>query len=245
MDFGEITEVCPWDIMALLCKQDLNADQVAEPRIWKSHESWPSVAKGGRYIYVARNPLDAFYSFFKFLPSFTGLRTGDISEEAFAAAIFAGASHSGQIWHHFLGWWEQKGRDDVLWIFFEDLATDLRSEVARIAKFIGIDASPDLLDAVVRVSSFDAMAAPENSHHYDDHFLRGFICPLMGMPLKAEQEVIKVRAKGGGQVGSRRQMPDALRARLEGKWAQVLAGPTGCADYEALRENVRRARDAC
>jgi hypothetical protein len=96
MDFGEITEVCPWDILAHDCKQDLGADQCAEPRVFKSHESFGDIAKGGRYIYVARNPLDAFFSFFKFLPSFTGLKAGDIDEATFAAAIFAGASHSGQ-----------------------------------------------------------------------------------------------------------------------------------------------------
>ena len=33
MDFGEITEVCPWDILAHDCRQDLDADQVASPRV--------------------------------------------------------------------------------------------------------------------------------------------------------------------------------------------------------------------
>ena len=65
MDFGEITEVVPWDILAHDCRQDLDADQVASPRVFKSHEAWRDVAKGGRYVYVARNPLDAFFSFFK------------------------------------------------------------------------------------------------------------------------------------------------------------------------------------
>jgi hypothetical protein len=62
MNFGEITEVCPWDILAKDCKQDLDDDQVASPRVFKSHESYASVAKGGKYIYVARDPGDAFFS---------------------------------------------------------------------------------------------------------------------------------------------------------------------------------------
>ena len=99
---------------------------------------------------MARNPEDAFWSFYKFLPSFVGLRAGDLDEEAFAKAIFAGTSHSGLIWHHFLGWWEQRERDDVLWIFFEDLAADLRGEVQRIARFMEIDADAALIDAAVR-----------------------------------------------------------------------------------------------
>jgi multisubunit Na+/H+ antiporter MnhC subunit len=37
MDFGEITEVVPWDILAYDCGQDLSVSQVAEPRAFKSH----------------------------------------------------------------------------------------------------------------------------------------------------------------------------------------------------------------
>lgn len=241
MDFGEITEVCPWDIMACICEQDLDADHVASPRVFKSHEAWCSVAKGGRYIYVARNPLDAFYSFFKFLPSFCGLEQGDLDEQTFAAAIFAGTSHSGQIWNHFLGWWEQRHREDVLWVFFEDLVADLPNEVKRIARFAGIDATPELIDAVVGVSSFESMSSAANKFHYDDHFIRSFIYPRMGIASDAQQEIIKVRT-GGGKVGSRKSIPHSLRQRLDDKWAAVLAKPTGCAGYDAFRERFKCER---
>lgn len=53
MDFGEITEVVPWDILAKDCDQDINAEQVCSPRLFKSHEAWENVAKGGRYVCVA------------------------------------------------------------------------------------------------------------------------------------------------------------------------------------------------
>jgi len=104
MSFGEITEVVPWDVMAFQCGQDLNSSQVREPRLFKSHEGAAQIAKGGKYIYVARDPLDAFVSFFNFLPGYMGLTTDDITMKQFADAIFAGVSHSGNIWNHFLGW---------------------------------------------------------------------------------------------------------------------------------------------
>jgi hypothetical protein len=125
MSFGEITEVVPWDVLAHDCGQDLSAPQVAVPRAFKSHATWPNICKGGTYIYVARDPVDAFYSFYKFLPSYTNLQLGDITQDQFADAIFAGASHSGQIWDHFLGWWEQRHNPDVMWLFYEDLKDDL------------------------------------------------------------------------------------------------------------------------
>ena len=71
-----------------------------------------------------------------------------------------------------------------------------------------------LLDDAVRVSSFAAMAAPENRRHYDDHFIRQYVCPMMGLdPQLATHEVIKVNR---GAVGSRRAIPKALTQRLEG-----------------------------
>jgi len=86
------------------------------------------------------------------------------------------------------------------------------------------------------------MAHPSNRHHYDDHFIRKFVGPMMGLPPDASHEVIKVRA-GGGRVGTKRAIPPALRARLESKWQAVLAGPTGCATYEELCARVRKERD--
>ena len=111
-----------------------------------------------------------------------------------------------------------------------------------MAAFLDIPADGALLDAVCRVSSFEFMAAAENRHHYDDHYLKSFIYPVMGIESGKTQEVIKVRANGGGRVGSRRAIPRALAARLEAKWQAVLSSPTGCADYEALCESVRRQR---
>ena len=133
MEFGEITEVVPWDVMALTCDQDLTAAQVKEPRLFKSHCEHAKIAKGGKYIYVARNPDDAFVSFFKFLPAYVGLREDDITMYQFADAIFAKtASHNGTIWDHYNGWYDVKDDPNVLWVFFEAPAP-VRLSAHRIA----------------------------------------------------------------------------------------------------------------
>jgi hypothetical protein len=169
--------------------QDIDADHVASPRVIKSHEAWEHVAKGGKYIYVARNPEDAFYSFYKFLPAYTGLDPEDIDEQTFADAIFAGASHSGQIWGHMLGWWQQRHNKNVLWVFFEDLKKDLQQEVRRVARFMGTDMHDDerLQQAITR-SGFAYMSQSENAHHFDDHFVRAPhrlrpLAPILSHPL--------------------------------------------------------------
>ena len=72
MDFGEITEVVPWDILAKDCEQNLDANQQCEPRLFKSHEPW--VRENGeegkktyKTVYTRRHKTPPF-SFFVFLP---------------------------------------------------------------------------------------------------------------------------------------------------------------------------------
>jgi hypothetical protein len=132
------------------------------------------------------------------------------------------------------------GSDRVLWVFFEDLSADLHTEVERIARFMGVGANdPAVIDAATRVSSFEFMGAKENAHHYDEHFTKSFVYEQMGIDPTKRQDVTKVHK---GKVGSRRQLPGHIKARLDAKWDAVLKGPTGCSGYPELREQVRRMR---
>ena len=66
------------DVQFRFCK--LNA------RVFKSHERPGDIAQGGRYIHVCRDPTDAFVSFHRFLPAWTGIHPGAITAEEFAQA---------------------------------------------------------------------------------------------------------------------------------------------------------------
>ena len=189
MSFGEITEAVPWDILAHDCGQDLDADQGPSAgegaaagyafRAFKSHEGYATVPKaagggggGCKYVYVARDPLDAFVSFHRFLPAYCGVDPGAISAQEFADAVFAGVAQAGGIWRHFAGWWARRHAPNVLWVLFEDLKADLPAEVARIARFVGGDAMAGdaaLLATVARQASFAFMRA--HAAQFDDHFV--------------------------------------------------------------------------
>lgn len=267
LDLQEI----PWDILALDCGQDLAAEQRFHPRAFKSHEPAHTVARGGRYIYVSREPGDALVSFFHFLPSYAGLQPGDVSLQAFADAVFSGVSVSGQIWHHMLGWWARRADADVLWVCFEDLKEDLHTEVGRVADFLGLSPGPARDELVARVAAqctHGAMSAEGNAQRFDDHFVRSKILPRMlgaraaprASPVEAPAaapttsaaaalahgssaapRVSKVR-RSGGKVGY--GMPAALRAQLAAKWASIIGASTGLRDYAHMRETLRSEREA-
>ena len=243
--FGEITEVVPWDILALDCGQNLDMEQISTPRIFKSHESFGNIPKGAKYIYVARNPCDAFVSFFKFLPPYMGLKSDDIAMENFSSAIFAGVSHSGQIWHHFRDWYTGGLKDpNVLWVFYEDLISDLAKEVRRIAAFMGIqseelEGKDGLLAVTLEQSSYRYMQ--KHASQFDDHFVFEATKERMGRHPADKFTVGKVR-KGGGKVGSRALIPPAVRLLLDRKWNEIIFPAIGCGNYDEFCEKVRRER---
>ncbi|KAH8061664.1 sulfotransferase [Aureococcus anophagefferens] len=204
---------------------------VASPRLFKSHESYETVAKGGRYIYVARDPKDAFWSFYKFLPAY--MQCGPLSVECFARGIFGGLSHSGGIWTHFAGWWPRRRDGDVLWVCYEDVKRDPAREIRRVAAFMGVDADDATVERVRAATTLAAMSA--DGSKYDDHFVFGKLRAQMGFPDDAVHMATKVRS---GQVGGSKALPPKVARMLEDRWRGTMQRRTGLGTYAELRASV-------
>lgn len=230
-DFSEITEVVPWDICAHLCGQRLENEQAYFPRLFKSHQQFTKVPKGAKYIYVARDPADSFVSFYHFLPDFVGLAPGDLSMSEFCDVLFAGATMSGGASEHILGWWEHRDDPNILWVFYEDLITNLPLEIKRIAAFLEIPLTDDSFDRVLEKSSFAWMRS--HSSLFDETFIHEKVKQRMGLPASARLSVGKVR-NGGGGIKSRDVIPDEVLSRLASRWDAAL-GARGITNYEELR----------
>jgi len=238
MEFEEIAEVCPWDIMAYDCDQDLDADHVGQPRVFKSHEHAKDIAKGAKYIHVCRDPSDALVSFYNFLPAWAGIPPGAISIEEFTEAVFGGVSHSGGIWDFFAGWWERRKDSNVLWVCFEDLKSDLRGQIQRVAKFMEVELDEASLDMVEEKSSFKFMEASQRQ--FDEHVVFGKVRDQMGIPkdyIFGDVSVSKVQSSGG-KVGKGKDLPPAIAAMLEARWKGTMHAKTGLASYAELRKAV-------
>ena len=257
MRFGEITEVVPWDILAKDCDQSLDDEQFLtgpeafaktplRPRLFKSHETAAAVARGGKYVCVFRDPADVFFSFHAFLPAYMGLERDAISMEAFCDAIFAGASHSGDVWSHFLGWLdrreETKSEERVLTVSFEEMKRDLRAVARRVGRFLKThpedhELTESDLDFVTRMSGFERMRA--DAARFDDHFVRRKMWARVGIPESDWRGggVGKVREGGGRVGGGRAGLPESVRAKITEKWAQIMA-PRGFETYADFRRAV-------
>ena len=79
--------------------------------------------------------------------------------EDFAELFLDGCVESGSYWEWYENWWaaKQANDDQILWVNFETLKTDLRGEVERIAQFMELPLEPAELDLVAEGSTFEAM----------------------------------------------------------------------------------------
>eukprot|EP00045_Choanoeca_perplexa_P010333 m.104366 g.104366 ORF g.104366 m.104366 type:complete len:315 (-) comp15239_c0_seq1:1414-2358(-) len=238
MDFDEISEVTPWIELAHDLDQDLNATQVAEPRVFKTHCWYDHVPKGGKYIVVVRNPVDVAYSFFKFFRGWY-FQPGEVDLRSFLNEFWlsrgtpASEMQNASYHHHLLSWYSHRHDPNVLWVFFEDMKQDLASTVKRVDAFLGLDSNESTLALATEQSSFAFMKAHESQ--FDEHITKMKRNPACGLPVDAGMHGSKVNS---GRTGAAKEaMPEDVHQAITAKW-QLVEAETGYATYEAMREGL-------
>jgi aryl sulfotransferase len=134
-----------------------------------------------KYIHTARGGLDACFSFHNHFLSFTPGAIANIQH----IAESDGAPHEPppetpeDPREFFLGWlanhkhdgtpaadaffdiertyWDERKRDNVLHVHYNDLKADLKGEMRRISTFLGIDTPDALLSELAEAATFDKM----------------------------------------------------------------------------------------
>lgn len=233
MEFDEINAVTPWIEVAYDVGWDLDAHQVAEPRVYKSHLSWHDIPRGGRYICAFRHSHDAIVSFYRFFEGWL-FEPGAISLETFIPWRWPRDEVDSQgYWYHLCSWWEQRHNTDVLLLCYEDMKADLPGTVQKIARFMGITLDDALLDIVVRQSSRDFMLA--HGHQFDERHMREIGGKRAGLPPPIDSRKVTL----GASSESRYQLSPALKKELDDIWREQIQPRFGFEDYGELCQALR------
>ena len=233
MNFDEINRVIPFLERALICDVDLDSQQVAEPRIFKSHLKWIDIPKGGRYIISIRDPKDVLISNYYFLKGWW-FEPDSISLQQFSESIYCSESYGfgREYWHHLLSWWEQRNNDNVLILSYEAMKKDIQQAIRKISAFLSISLTDRLLEIVTLQSSFEFMS--EHKNQFDDHLYRNIVDKACGLTLGGNSD--KVR-KGivGNYINS---LPENISAKLDKIWKEEITLKTGISSYEILCDEI-------
>ena len=230
MEFDEITEVVPWLELAFDMGMDVSAPQVAHPRAFKSHLSWDQIPKGGRYIVVLRDPVDAMISLHKFFDGWQ-FEAGTISLEEFSA-YFLDREATNNYWHHAQSWWAQHTRADVLLLTFEEMKRDLPTAVKQVANFMDIT-NTATIDIATRQAGFAYMKT--HNTQFDDHLLRQARDEACSLPANGVSTKVNQGKSGHGK----RLISDEINAAFAERWHATLGQAFGIEDYSALRQVLK------
>lgn len=227
MDFGEITDVVPW----LEISHDLGIDnlaaQKAKPHCFKSHLSWNQIPKGGKYIHITRNPESVLLSFYQFFEGWF-FESGSIDIDTFAEDLFFQGTGSGLYWNHINEWWDQREREDILFLCYEHMLEDPHQLIRYVAEFMNISIDDDLMAIALEKSSATFMR--NNHSHFNDHPLRAARDKVCGLPPGGDSSKIS-------GVGGKKQKPilsPDLKQKMAEIWRHHVTPVTGLESYDDL-----------
>ncbi len=134
--------------------------QCPRPRMLKSHECFDPRYK--RVIYIVRDPRDVAVSYYHY-----AIKRNLLSEDypiaqfipRFLAAEFDVQWSWAANWQdHVMSWYRMRqGMPGFLFLHYETLLSETRTELARVSSFIDLDLAPDRLSSAVELSSADRM----------------------------------------------------------------------------------------
>ena len=166
MEFDDISRVVPWLEVSAALGIDLNAEQKANPRAFKSHLAWDDMPRGGKYINVVREPAAAAISLFRFQEGWF-LEPGAMTADEFVMGTFVA---SRAYFQHLKSWWARRNDADVLFLVYEEMLADPAAAIQQIASFMGIDLDAELLALTLRHTSREFML--QHQDKFDDSMLR-------------------------------------------------------------------------
>jgi hypothetical protein len=142
--------------------------RIARPRYIKSHEYFDHRYR--KVVYIVRDPRDVAFSYYNFARKYRHI-DDTCPIERYVDDFVGGRLSSADwgTWGENVGTWiSARGKDPkFLLLRYEDMIQRTAEELARIAGFFGIEASPQRLEGVVQASSAERMRELEQKQGDD------------------------------------------------------------------------------
>ena len=135
-------------------------DLLPSPRYMVTHLSLSLIPYSSdnnvKYIYLARNPRDVAVSYFNYMRSLPLFDFKGTWNE-FLEYFMKGDIPWGSYFEHILEWWALSNNKNVLFVKYEDLKKDLKSQTKIIAEFLDLNLSDEEAEAVAGKCTFKTM----------------------------------------------------------------------------------------
>jgi hypothetical protein len=231
MDFEDISGVVPWIETAAVLGIDINAEQRAEPRGFKSHLAHDALPPGAKGLVSLRDPKDALVSFYRFMEGWF-IEPGAVPIEHFAG-MYLHRTVIGSYWGHLLSWWKVRHDPNVLLLSYEHMIAEPQAAIRRVAAFCDLPQDDASLALALERSSIDFMLAHKD--RFDDALMRRVSEVRCNLPPGSDS----AKVRKGGVGGHKAELPAEIAAAMDAKWREIVTPVTGHADYAALEADLR------
>lgn len=181
------------------------------PRVIKTHQYFDH--RYGRMIYIVRDPRDVALSYYDFQRKYRQI-ADDYPLENYVDDFVCGKLISADwgTWEeNVASWLYTRARSgNFLLLRYEDMIADTARELARIARHLGVEASPERLQTVIDRSSADRMREMEKREENEWVATK-----------KHRKDIPFVRVARAG--GWRTQLPEVCIAHIESAWGDLIA----------------------
>jgi hypothetical protein len=209
------------------------------PRTFKTHGSYGRCPKGGKYIYIARDPADILLSLYHFIHDLFGM-TARVPMDQFYHEFFVtrfGTDHDiGNVWRHLLEWYPQHVQTNTLWLHYEDLIADKRGGIETLARFMGVELPPVLVERIVPRAEMSHMRTIARKLNPSQENRVGRVVLGFGAEMQAYARDMRFGKIRAGQAGQgNRELPAEILVDLERQWRARITPVLGFEDYAAMR----------
>ena len=141
-------------------------EAMPQRRLFTSHLPYPLMPHidntSAKIVYVARNPKDVAISTYFHNQSKGGYEGS--WDEYFQLFLYSDVGF-GPYFDHVLPWWQASQKDkNILFLMYENIKHDHAGNVAKLASFLDIQTDSQLIETVVRLSSFQSMTSNETTN---------------------------------------------------------------------------------
>ncbi len=220
-EFDHIHSVVPWPDCVVAHPTMRNyAVKLAQANDWqsaperkrviKTHLGWEHVpwSDKARYVALIRDPRDVFVSLYFFLRQNQFGRAMPSVDATYRAFLNGMMPVSGSWTANAAGYWAQRGRQNVMVVFFSELKRDREGMIRRIAEFLDIRATEDVIQEVSRKSSFDYMKTIDHK-----------FAPYRGAPWRDRTIMMRKGEQGGSSelltTQQQNEMDAVFKAELQ------------------------------
>lgn len=126
------------------------ADNLSCPRLLKTHFAWHNIPKSNKakYIFAVRNPKDCLTSYFFHNRNFKIYDYEHGNFSTFFELFLSDKIAFGNYFDHLISWLPHINDDNVLFLKYEDMCTDLRQATRQIGEFLGGRAAERVQDEI-------------------------------------------------------------------------------------------------